>query len=371
MNPYEPERLPLGELDWKRFRRLVGPSNAALARYDGILQAMINPEVLLSPLMTQEAVLSSRIEGTQATLEEVLEFEASRQPLERNQDVQEILNYRSAMRMAVASLEKRPICLNLLKEIHGVLMDSVRGQNKARGEFRREQNYIGRPGARIEEATFVPPEPLAVEAHLRNWEQYIHYEEDDRLVQLAIIHAQFELIHPFLDGNGRVGRILLPLFMFEKGSLSSPMFYLSEYLESHRDEYYDRLRVVSQDEDWEGWVEFFLMGIIEQARVNANKAKAILDLYNQKKVSVADLTRSQYSIHAVDFLFGCPIFQTSEFVERSGIPEKTAQRVLKKLVDGGLLVTLREGGGRRGATLMFPELISLAEGKRVTEIPQR
>ena len=131
-------------------------------------------------------------------------------------------------------------------------MDSVRGQNKARGEFRREQNYIGRRGARIEDASFVPPEPLSVEGHLRNWEQYIHHEEDDGLVQLAIVHAQFELIHPFLDGNGRVGRILLPLFLSQKGLSSSPMFYLSEYLESHRDVYYDRLRAISHEGDWGG-----------------------------------------------------------------------------------------------------------------------
>jgi Fic family protein len=368
MKPYVPEQLPLASLDWKRFRRLVGPSNAALARYDGILQAMINPEVLLSPLMTQEAVLSSRIEGTQATLEEVLEYEASRQPLEQNQDVQEILNYRSAMRMAVSSLGKRPICLDLVKEIHFVLMDSVRGQNKARGEFRREQNYIGRLGARIEDASFVPPEPLSVEGHLRNWEQYVHHDDDDVLVQLAIVHAQFELIHPFLDGNGRVGRILLPLFMFEKGLLSSPMFYLSEYLEAHRDAYYDRLAAASQARDWEGWIQFFLTAIIEQAKVNTAKAKAILDLYDAKKQAIAELTRSPRSFEILHFLFGRPVFESNEFVGELTLPSRTAKRILAKLVDEGFLMVLQEASGRRPATLMFRELISIAEGRGISGI---
>jgi Fic family protein len=173
--PYSPQALPLSKLDWKRFLRLIGPANAALARYDGILQAMINPGVLLSPLTTQEAVLSSRIEGTQATLEEVLQFEARYDDdLERNQDIREIINYRSAIHAAVESLRNRPICLNLFKEIHSILLDSVRGRDKARGEFRRVQNFIGAPKSSIDQAVFVPPKPLSLEKQVRNLENYIH-----------------------------------------------------------------------------------------------------------------------------------------------------------------------------------------------------
>jgi Fic family protein len=364
MNTYEPVRLPLGELDWKRFRRLLGPANAALGRYDGILNGVINPEVLLSPLMMQEAVLSSRIEGTQATLEEVLEFEASEEaPPERKADFQEVLNYRSAMRYAVDSMRSRPICLNLMLETHEILLGGVRGRDKRRGEFRREQNYIAKPGAPIEQAIFVPPLPASVETHMRNLEAYIHSDEDDVLVQLAIIHAQFELIHPFLDGNGRLGRMLLPLFMYEKGLLTSPMFYLSEYLESHRDQYYDRLKAVSQSRDWEGWISFFLTAIVEQAKVNTDRARRILELYATKKTKVADLTRSQYAIRAVDALFMSPVFTNSLFVRRSGIPAASARRILRALVEHEVLDQLRPGIGRMPTFYIFSKLIDITEGR--------
>lgn len=364
MNPYQPEQLPLGELDWKRFRRLLGPANAALGRYDGILNGVINPEVLLSHLMTQEAVLSSRIEGTQATLEEVLEFEASEEAEpERKADFHEVLNYRSALRYAVESMKNRPICLNLMLETHEILLSGVRGRDKARGQFRHEQNYIAKPGAPLDHATFVPPAPSLVESLMRNFETYIHYDEDDRLVQLAIVHAQFELIHPFLDGNGRLGRMLLPLFMYEKALLSSPVFYLSEYLESHRDQYYDRLRAISHSRDWEGWISFFLTAIIEQAKVNTDKARRILDLYAAKKTKVADLTHSQYAIRAVDALFMSPIFTGSVFVKRSGIPPATAKRILRVLAEQNVLGELREGAGPFPTYYVFSKLIAITEGR--------
>jgi Fic family protein len=250
MKPYIPEKLPTKSLDWSLLVRFVGQANSALARFDGILQGIVNPNVLLSPLTTQEAVLSSKIEGTQATLEEVLEYEAAPREDGKSEDIHEILNYRRAMRMAVDSLKDRPISLNLLKEIQFLLLDSVRGKDKGRGEFRTSQNWIGRPGCKMEEASYVPPPPLQVMEFLDNLEKYVRFDEEDRLVQMAIIHAQFEIIHPFLDGNGRVGRILVPLFLFEKGQLSSPMFYLSTYLEAHREVYYDRLQAISRDGDW-------------------------------------------------------------------------------------------------------------------------
>lgn len=217
MKPCTPETLPLESLDWEKFIRLIGSANFELARYEGILQGIPNPAVLLSPLTTHEAVLSSKIEGTQATLDEVLEYEASMITDEQKyEDIKEILNYRQSMVFAVEWLKTKPITLDLFCEIHSILLDSVRGQNKLRGSFRKLQNYIGSPGSPIEEATFIPPSPERVVEFLTNLENYIHYEEKDTLVQLAIVHAQFEIIHPFLDGNGRLGRILIPLFLFEK-----------------------------------------------------------------------------------------------------------------------------------------------------------
>ena len=325
MKPYIPEQLPLKSLNWPSFIRLIGQANAAIARYDGILQGIINPDVLLSPLMTQEAVLSSRIEGTQATIEEVLEFEAvPEMETSRYEDIQEIINYRKSMYLAIDELKKRPISLNMLLDMHSVLLNSVRGHNKGKGRFRNIQNWIGAPGTPIENATYIPPEPLHLMEYLSTFEKYMHYDEEDRLVQLAIIHAQFELIHPFIDGNGRLGRILVPLFLYENGLLGRPMFYISSYLEQHRSEYYDKLRTISEKNDWSGWITFFLTAVIEQAKNNSEKARSILSLYERMKIEVSRLTHSQYSIQTLDSLFNSPIFKSTDFPERSKIPKASA-----------------------------------------------
>ncbi len=362
MKPYVPRLLSIEKLDWKPFIKFIGPANAALARYDGMLQAVINPRVLLSPLTTQEAVLSSKIEGTQATLEEVLAFEgASQIPRQesRQNDITEILNYRRAMDYAIDELKTRPMNLNLINRIHHILLDSVRGKDRARGEFRTIQNWIGKSGSTIDNATYVPPEPLKVSGCMSNLERYIHFREDDCLVQLAIVHAQFEIIHPYLDGNGRVGRILMPLFLYEKKMLSSPMFYLSAYLEAHREEYYARLLAVSKDNDWLGWISFFLKAILEQAQVNTAKTKAILDLYEVKKEKVSAVTRSRYAIKAVDTLFRTPILTTTRFIAESEIPKITAMRILQVLEKNKIIEIVRPAGGSMPSVYMFSKLVRI------------
>jgi len=362
MNPFVPCELPLKNVDWVRFITLIGQANAELARYDGALQGIINPAVLLSPLTTKEAVLSSRIEGTQATLVEVMEFEAiPEKKTEKYKDIQEIINYRKSMHFAIDWLDKKPITLNLIKKIHSILLNSVRGKNKDRGEFRKIQNWIGKPGCMIEEADYVPPEPLSLMNHLSNFEKYIHYDERDRLIQLAIIHAQFEIIHPFLDGNGRVGRILIPLFLSEKGVLGLPMFYISEYLEAHRDEYYDKLKNISEKNAWEDWIEFFLKALITQAKNNNSKVKAILDLYERKKQRVSEITHSQYVIKILDTLFVSPIFKTTDFIKFSKIPKSSATRCLRLLEKYKIISVLREGSGRKPTIFIFDKLINLVE----------
>ncbi|MFC2149765.1 Fic family protein [Candidatus Auribacterota bacterium] len=352
--------LPVGSLDWVGFITLIGQANAEIARYDGILQGIVNAGVLLSPLTTKEAVISSKIEGTLASLEEVLQYEASPNvKTEKYNDIREIINYRDAMRFAVEWMEKKPLTLNLIKQMHGILLDSVRGKDKGRGGFRTTQNYIGKPGASIEQATYIPPEPWLLMDHLHNFEKYMHYDEKDRLVQLAIIHAQFEIIHPFLDGNGRIGRILIPLFLYEKGVLNSPMFYISEYLESNRDEYYANLKGVSEEKKWENWVEFFLKAVIAQAKANSAKAKAILDLYDQKKIKISAVTRSQYAIKVLDTLFQKPIFNTADFIKISGIPRASALRLLHRLKKDGVISSLKPGGPRKPELLVFGKLIGI------------
>jgi Fic family protein len=368
MKPFVAERLPLTGIDWPALVPLIGQANRALALYDGILYGVPNPEVLLSPLTTQEAVLSSRMEGTQATLGDVLKFEAGAEVVEesKRQDIQEIINYRRALQTAEEELKKRPFNLNLLLQLHSILLDSVRGRNKARGQFRMEQNWIGPPGSAIDEARFVPPAPLSLKDHLDNWEKYYHGEERDPLVQLAIVHAQFEIIHPFLDGNGRLGRILVPLFLHEKQLLSRPMFYISSYLEAHRDEYVDRLRDLGRPKSWDRWISFFLRAVTEQAKENGETARAIIELYERLKTRLIELTHSRYAVPLLDHLFDQPIFQSSQLTRHRQMPSTpTVMQMLRRLRKSGILKTVRKGSGRRAEIFAFVELLNLCEGEKV------
>jgi Fic family protein len=367
MEPFVPHRLPLEGLDLSRIIGKIGPANAALARYDGLLQSVINPGVMLSPLTNREAVLSSRIEGTQATVDEVLEFEAGLDfGGEKAKDIQEVVNYRKTLILASEMLSgDRPITLSPVRQMHAVLMDSVRGANKTPGEFRLDQNWIGPADCTIQQASFVPPSPLQLLDHLQAWEAYLSVNDFDPLVQVALVHAQFELIHPFKDGNGRIGRLLIPLFLYQKRTLASPMFYLSEYLDAHREQYYARLQGISREGNWAGWIEFFLGAITEQALSNTRRVRGILDLYEHMKLKITELTRSAHAITVLDALFDRPIFQSSDFVQRSGIPKQTALPFLRKLRDAGVLHPLREKSGRRSAILAFTELLHRAEGRQV------
>ena len=369
MKPFVPQQLPIREVNWESLIPLIGQANRALAQYEGVLFAVPNPEVLLSPLTTQEAVLSSRIEGTQATLGEVLKFDAGEEPEQesRRLDIYEIVNYRHALKAAEEELKTRPFNLNLLLSLHSTLLDSVRGRNKARGRFRTQQNWIGSLQTPIEEAEFVPVAPEHLMDALDNWEKYYHMERPDPLVQLAIVHAQFEILHPFLDGNGRLGRILIPIFLFEKHLLSKPTFYLSEYLEEHRDEYIVRLRAIGKKEGaWDNWIAFFLTALIEQAKRNASKAREILLLYERMKVKILELTRSQFAVPLLDRLFQSPIFQSSHLEGKPNMPSKPMiMSMLGKLKHHGILTTVREARGSRAQVLAFVELINLCEGRDI------
>lgn len=365
--PYHDGQFPPSELDWPRLIPLLGPASAAVARYDGMLAAVPNPAVLLAPLTTQEAVLSSRIEGTEATMGEVLEFEAGQQvaSAERRADIQEVLNYRAAMREAEQLLATLPISQRVLREAHKVLLAGVRGQNKSPGEYRRIPNWIGAPGCTIDTARFVPIAADKLPDAMSAWERYAHADAPDRLVQLAILHAEFEALHPFLDGNGRLGRMLVPLFLWQAGLIRRPMFYVSAYFEARRDAYYDGLLQVSREGDWTGWCRFFLEAIRTQAEDNLTKTQAILGLYEEMKDRLPKMTRSQYAIRAIDWIFARPVFQSSDFVASAGIPAPTARRFLRVLQEGEVLHVVASGSGRRAAVLAFPALLNIAEGREV------
>lgn len=364
---YHEDNFPPATLDWSRLIPLLGPAAAAVARYDGMLTAVPNPSVLLSPLMTQEAVLSSRIEGTQATMGEVLEFEAGQEAAspERREDIYEVINYRTAMRTAEELLGTLPLSQRVIRDAHRVLLSGVRGQNKSPGEYRRIPNWIGLPGCTIEGAHFVPISADKLPDAMSTWERYIHSDTPDKLVQLAILHAEFEALHPFLDGNGRLGRMFVPLFLWQTGFIRQPMFYISAYFEARRDVYYERLLSVSRDHDWTGWCLFFLEAVRVQAEDNLTKAQAIQDLYQRLKHQVMEMTRSQYAIPALDWIFGRPIFKSTDFIIMSSIPEPSARRIQNILLKGNILRTIIAGSGRRSSMIAFPELLNAAEGKQV------
>ncbi len=320
-------------------------------------------------MTTQEAVLSSRIEGTQATLGDVLKFEAGEEPLQqgRKEDIFEIRNYQRALLTGEHALRTQPFSLNLLKKLHGVLLNSVRGRHMGRGEFRSIQNWIGTPGTPIEKADFVPPPPGQLLEYLDNWEKYYHMERPDAIVQLAVLHAQFEIIHPFLDGNGRVGRMLIPLFLFEKSILSRPLFYLSAYLEGNRDTYVGKLRLLgTKPQAWNDWIAFFLTAVEEQARLNAQKARAMIELYGELKLRVIALTHSQFAVPLLDSMFENPIFRSSYLKTKAGMPSyPMTSALLGKLKSAGILKVVRKGSGPRPQILALAELINLCEGREV------
>ncbi|MGV7931037.1 MAG: Fic family protein [Spirochaetota bacterium] len=363
---YHDGAFPPRSIDWASLVPLIGPAAAAIARYDGLLSAIPNAAVLLSPLTTQEAILSSRIEGTQATMVEVLSYEAQAEaPDRREADIHEVLNYRKAMAEAEEMMKTIPLSQRVIREAHRVLLSGVRGQNKAPGEYRRNANWIGPPGCSIEEAHYVPIDAQKLPDAMSEWERYAHRKEQDTLVQMAVLHAEFEALHPFLDGNGRLGRMLIPLGMWQAGIIHRPMFYISAFFEADRDQYYERLQAVSRDGDWTGWCRYFLKAVETQAKENQTKAAAIIDLYNESLRMIPDIVRSQYTVHALNWIFTRPIFKSSDFVASAGIPSATAKRLLKVMEKERLLIVVARGGGRRAARLAFPSLINLAEGKNV------
>ncbi len=355
--PYIPQKLPIKDINWEFLIENIAKANRAIAKYDGFLQIIPNPKLLLSPLTMKEAVLSSKIEGTQATFEEVMEFEANpTKKVENYEDIQEVINYRKAIVFAIEKLDSLPLSSRLIKEIHKILLSGVRGANKNPGHFRNGQVFIGKKGADINNATYIPPEAHSIDEYMSNLEKYMHYEEKDALVQLAIVHAQFEIIHPFWDGNGRTGRILFPLFLYSKNIISLPMFYLSEYLEEHREQYYENLNKISKDKDWTNWIKFFLHAIEVQSQKNIEKIQQILNLYNNLKEEIINMPTPKNSIKVLDFLFSTPIFTTKIFHQHTNIEKRNIYRIIHFLAEKDLIVT-ENSEKERNKTYFFKKLL--------------
>lgn len=361
---YHADRFPPTSLDYGRLMPSLLAATAALARYDQMLRGMHNSVVFLAPLREQEAVVSSRMEGTISTVDEILEVEAefgednAGAAADFRSDAIETLLYRRALTTAQRQLEAGyPLSESLVRGVHQQLLSFGRGAGKSPGQYKREQNYVGDRGNR--KIRFVPIAPEHLASGMEILFRHIKDEAVPILLRTALAHAEFEALHPFQDGNGRVGRMLITLMLWQGGAISAPHFYISRYFEDHKEDYLAGLRGVSADGDWEGWCQFFLEAIEQQAIRNLEMASGIGSLYETMKPRFADLLGSRYAVAALDFLFTWPVFQNSAFAKKAGIPAATARRFARILLDEGLLETVREPAGRRSAIYRFEPLLEL------------
>lgn len=319
--------------------RMLSEADQSLARLDGVTSTLPNPDLFVAMYVRQEAVLSSQIEGTQSTLEDVLQFEIDPDGDELPRDVGEVVNYVAAMNTGLQRLSELPLSLRLIREIHGALLAGSRGGEKSPGEFRRSQNWIGPSGCTLATATFVPPPVVAMHDALNNLETFLHDDSLPILLQCGLAHAQFETIHPFLDGNGRVGRLLITFLLCSRKALQRPLLYLSYFLKQNRAEYYDRLTAIRQQGDWEGWLKFFLRGVAEVSRESTHSARRILALREEHLRLIRDHERinSTYGLQVLDYLYERPI-TTVRLVEKAlDSSYATANKVVQQLVELGLL----------------------------------
>lgn len=333
--PFLPEHLPLSSerIDQLFFIRELIEANKKVAQYQVLLQnTKLQSQLLLNPVMLHEAVQSTKIEGTQVTLDEVLEVEALSR--KNNKDIQEVLNYYHALREGMGKLAVLPISTRLFKTLHTTLMSNdVRGSNRSPGEYRKIQNFIGPSGCTIDTATYIPPEPQLVDKYMENLEFYINDPKDDldELIRVAIIHAQFETIHPFLDGNGRIGRILIPLYLFNKKVIDYPNFFLSEALEKDKHKYYRFLNDTRYKGDWNQWIKFFLEAIRLQADKNIRLINDVNQLYEHDLSMAQSLINSSGVKKMIDAIFQKPIFTVNSIASTADLSEATCRRYLNIL----------------------------------------
>lgn len=291
---------------------------------------MPNPHLLIRPFVRREAVLSSRIEGTEATLGELLAAEAGAAVERSPADLREVANYVVALEHGIKRLKTLPLSLRLVRELHGKLMKGVRGDRATPGEFRRSQNWIGPPGCTLANAVYVPPPPGELMNCLGDWEKFLHDRSLPPLVQIALIHYQFEAIHPFLDGNGRVGRLLITLFLVERGILPTPLLYLSAFFEATRRDYYDRLRGITDRGEWEEWLHYFLNGVARQSEDALSRAERINRQLAGWRVAVSGAP-SKVALALVDQLAANPYITVKGAAKRLGVAFTTAQRAVARL----------------------------------------
>ena len=362
---YHYDKFPPTNLEFEKLIRPLASASEALARYDQMLAGMHNSEILLAPLRRQEAVVSSRIEGTVSTLDEVLRYEADQgddgdiMPLAHYRtEALEVFLYHNAMRRAQAAMQDgTPISDWFLRSIHKVLLGFGRGALQAPGKYKDEQNYLVDRTRR--KVLFLPISPEHLPLGMEKLFAFMKNDNHEALIRTALTHIEFEALHPFKDGNGRIGRMLITLMLWNMGKISAPHLYISGYLEERRDEYIERMRDVSRSGAWTEWVVFFLNALEEQAKYNLRIAEEIAALYENMKDQFRAILSSKWSITALDFIFSRPVFRNNSFTLKSEIPKPTAARFTRVLVENQLLTTLEPAAGRRPALFAFEPLLEI------------
>ena len=335
-------------------------ADLAVGILSGLGESLPNPHLLIHPFIRREAVLSSRIEGTQSSLSDLLLFEATQ--VEKQRDVKEVQNYVRAMEYGLRRLDELPLSLRFIRELHRILMEGVRGEHASPGEFRRSQNWIGAAGASLDEATFIPPPVAEMQECLNQLEKFLH--SDTRLppiIQAAMVHYQFETIHPFLDGNGRIGRLLVTLLLCQKNVLSRPLLYLSAFFEKHRPEYYELLLNVSQSGQWRKWIEFFLQAVTEQSDDAVSRSRHLLELLHDYSQLVREKRLPPTAGQLVDIIFMKPVLNAKTAQELLKVSYPSAQYALASLENAGILTEIT--GRKRAKAYAAKEILEALEGE--------
>lgn len=353
--PLEPEI----ELNMALISRL-SDADRAVSELAGVARTLPNPHLLIGPFMKQEAVISSKIEGTQASFSDLLYFETSRIKEEQVPDVREVANYVKAMEYGLARLSDLPMSLRLIKELHSILMNEVRGCKSTPGEFRRSQNWIGPPGCSLSGASYVPPPASEMKDALSDLEYYFHTETDTPpLMRLAMIHYQFESIHPFLDGNGRIGRLLTALQLVAYDLLPQPLLYLSAFFERNRNRYYDLLLDVSRKGAWEDWIMFFLRAVEVQSKDAVARSDRLLELWHEYRDRLQEARASALLLQMVDYLFEYPAITNPMATKKLGVTPRSTQLNIEKLIASGILEEIT--GGKRNRVYVAREIIGIID----------
>ncbi|MEE0883850.1 MAG: Fic family protein [Faecalimonas sp.] len=356
-SPHDLPPEPPVEIDGEMLA-LLSEADRKLGRLDGVTQILPNPEMFVAMYVKKEAVLSSQIEGTQASLTDVLEVNAKD---DKREDVGEVVNYVAAMNYGLKRLKEFPLCLRLIREIHEVLLSNGRGSNRNPGEFRKTQNWIGPAGCTLADARFVPPIIPDMEKALGNLENFFYTEDNiPALIKIALIHSQFESIHPFLDGNGRMGRLLITFWLCQQDILSQPLLYLSYYFKKNRLEYYDRLMAVREKGDWEGWIKFFLKGVAMTADEATTAAKEIIQLKSACENKIVSKGWSVVYNILLDYLFEFPIVSINDAVEKLQVSYPTSAKVIDNLCSLGVLqdITPDQKRNKKYAFVSYMEILN-------------